>query len=1165
MSRPWLFRSLKMLADLQHVFDYSYKAFTIQVVLSTMFCIRLYTNMRFNYCNLSVGSPEEMSKWMYQARELLRLACAALQKESYADQKGTKTNHLAQADSNLARLAIQVMVSLTDSSTWKCLGGPEQVVRKRKADLVVLSLLEWLASESAGFFLAVRSYILENFLVPGIKNQEVSPCGKEDKLIITALLRPLLVLSAECRKDGKGAENSKNYKDYTFAAERAAALFSVHILTIPFLTQRLPQPLLPALQDPLVLSPCLRFFEVPIRDPPQIVTATSVLPCLPSFQGRVDCELVDVPLSAWALSNVVCLASHTLKHNPRFMKSSPCQKYVQALCCLLEDLNMWIETIRKRREAEKSVSEEEGDKDVENTKNVVIGDVISKSCEGIIIQLLVESLSPLHQQWHLVELVEKATFNQSTPMVFISVAKGSIKGAKEKLFTLSDVAKIYSILLQVFAVLNPFGGALPIVNLIAFTPSIVPLLWSWLHASPGLAHLLKLNLQEQGNAKHQLETQAIQAEKAILIRTGVGVWAAVLGLRNKLTRHDAALERRAVNERTETSRSADVGSYRSGTRIDPELARRWAAEIRDMRTISNSPSRASGSNESLGMSKSIRDMKTEGNVAPQITDMDNVKSGSECVPEEVLPVLLLFCEAYSHFLFVLDDEDFYERQEPFTLAQQKVISGMLNTLVYHELLSTCKRSNFLLMDVAIKCVKPLYERDCRRSFCPPYLWIAPAVATQLPSRAAAGASEGNGCKSSQMAALGAILRTIPHVLSFEERVHIFREFVRTDKLLKGMEGGTVSPVPGTISIVVKRDNLFEDGLAQLNPLGPRLKSCINVSFENESVLAAADLDHGGSLKELLTDLANTAFDPEYGLFVQTATDGLLLPRAAAGNLDSELRKLKFLGQIVGKALYEGILLEHSLSPLFISKVLGRCSFLDDLSSEDSELHRKLVYLKKASEDAQDLKLNFTVKEDLFDEHWIVELQPGGADIPVTNENKLQYVNSVVNHKLNRQMKPVTAAFVRGMADLIDPEWLGLFNAKEFNRLVSGGDHDFDVDDLRIHTCYANGYSKSSLTIKIFWEVVREFEEEERSALLKFVTGCSRPPLFGFEYLQPAFTIERVVSETSAWAKIFGQDVNCLPTASTCNNTLKLPMYKRASFLKEKLQCAMKSSTRLKHP
>lgn len=94
------------------------------------------------------------------------------------------------------------------------------------------------------------------------------------------------------------------------------------------------------------------------------------------------------------------------------------------------------------------------------------------------------------------------------------------------------------------------------------------------------------------------------------------------------------------------------------------------------------------------------------------------------------------------------------------------------------------------------------------------------------------------------------------------RVHIFREFVRTDKLLKGMEGGTVSPVPGTISIVVKRDNLFEDGLAQLNPLGPRLKSCINVSFENESVLAAADLDHGGSLKELLTDLANTAFDPE---------------------------------------------------------------------------------------------------------------------------------------------------------------------------------------------------------------------------------------------------------------------------------------------------------------
>lgn len=56
--------------------------------------------------------------------------------------------------------------------------------------------------------------------------------------------------------------------------------------------------------------------------------------------------------------------------------------------------------------------------------------------------------------------------------------------------------------------------------------------------------------------------------------------------------------------------------------------------------------------------------------------------------------------------------------------------------------------------------------------------------------------------------------------------------------------------------------------------------------------------------------------------------------------------IEFLGQIIGKALYEGILLEYSFAPLFVSKLLGRSqSFLDELSTLDAELHRNLMYLK----------------------------------------------------------------------------------------------------------------------------------------------------------------------------------------------------------------------------
>nr|GEW65406.1 E3 ubiquitin-protein ligase UPL7 [Tanacetum cinerariifolium] len=49
----------------------------------------------------------------------------------------------------------------------------------------------------------------------------------------------------------------------------------------------------------------------------------------------------------------------------------------------------------------------------------------------------------------------------------------------------------------------------------------------------------------------------------------------------------------------------------------------------------------------------------------------------------------------------------------------------------------------------------------------------------------------------------------------------------------------------------------------------------------------------------------------------------------------------------------------------------------------------------------------------------------------------------------------------------------------------GGNHDIDVDDLRSNTKYSGGYIKGSRTVKLFWEVLREFEPKERCVLIKF--------------------------------------------------------------------------------
>lgn len=42
------------------------------------------------------------------------------------------------------------------------------------------------------------------------------------------------------------------------------------------------------------------------------------------------------------------------------------------------------------------------------------------------------------------------------------------------------------------------------------------------------------------------------------------------------------------------------------------------------------------------------------------------------------------------------------------------------------------------------------------------------------------------------------------------------------------------------------------------------------------------------------------------------------------------------------------------------------------------------------------------------------------------------------------------------------------------QLLSGGNIDIDVDDLRKNTRYTGGYSDGSRTVKLFWEVFRIF-------------------------------------------------------------------------------------------
>jgi ubiquitin-protein ligase E3 C len=65
----------------------------------------------------------------------------------------------------------------------------------------------------------------------------------------------------------------------------------------------------------------------------------------------------------------------------------------------------------------------------------------------------------------------------------------------------------------------------------------------------------------------------------------------------------------------------------------------------------------------------------------------------------------------------------------------------------------------------------------------------------------------------------------------------------------------------------------------------------------------------------------------------------------------------------------------------------------------------------------------------------IDLVPGGSEIPVTNDNRMQYIVLVSNYRLNVQIAPQCRAFYQGLFEIINPRWLHMFNQSELAVLV----------------------------------------------------------------------------------------------------------------------------------
>uniref|UniRef100_A0A1E1WF09 Ubiquitin-protein ligase E3C n=2 Tax=Pectinophora gossypiella TaxID=13191 RepID=A0A1E1WF09_PECGO len=478
-----------------------------------------------------------------------------------------------------------------------------------------------------------------------------------------------------------------------------------------------------------------------------------------------------------------------------------------------------------------------------------------------------------------------------------------------------------------------------------------------------------------------------------------------------------------------------------------------------------------------------------------------------------------------------------------------------------------------LFKVCTNLLRALYVRDSRLQFCTGWEWPAAGAVPEgvAAVRLVAAAHAPRNLRSARpqrplqnlSAALSqeegppltikelrtvTILREIPFVVPFSTRVLIFQGLLIREKQDHWYEMTNFNEGP-SINISVRRSHLYEDAFDKLSPDNePDMKLKLRVQLINQAGAEEAGIDGGGLFREFLSELLKSAFDPNRGLFRLTR-DNMLYPNPGVHLLyDDFPMHYYFVGRMLGKALYENLLTELPLAEFFLGKLCStREPDVHALASLDPGLYRGLLMLKShRRQDVPELGLDFTIVSDELGEQRIEELKPGGANIPVTAENRIEYIHLVADYKLNRQIRSQCAAFKRGLTSVVNVEWLRMFSCRELQLLISGAEVPIDVDDLRRHTQYAGGFSATHPTVLCFWKVLENFTDDQRRQLLKFVTSCSRPPLLGFKELQPPFCIQ------SAGAS------DRLPSSSTCMNLLKLPEFGSEPLLAEKLLYAIQA-------
>ncbi|KAF5125156.1 E3 ubiquitin-protein ligase RSP5 [Metarhizium anisopliae] len=185
---------------------------------------------------------------------------------------------------------------------------------------------------------------------------------------------------------------------------------------------------------------------------------------------------------------------------------------------------------------------------------------------------------------------------------------------------------------------------------------------------------------------------------------------------------------------------------------------------------------------------------------------------------------------------------------------------------------------------------------------------------------------------------------------------------------------------GQCHIKVRREHIFEDSFAEITRQSATdLKKRLMIKFDGED-----GLDYGGLSREFFFLLSHEMFNPFYCLFEYSAHDNYTLQINPHSGINPEhLNYFKFIGRVVGLAIFHRRFLDAFFIGALYKMVLGKAVSLADMEGVDADFHRSLQWMLDNDISGGILEQTFSTEDERFGVMTTEDLIPNGRNIEFT--------------------------------------------------------------------------------------------------------------------------------------------------------------------------------------